>query len=46
MQFEQENNLKPPRIFTGDGEVLVAKPNEGVPLGALSGTAASAGIIE
>ncbi|MDD2871154.1 MAG: phosphoenolpyruvate synthase, partial [Candidatus Gracilibacteria bacterium] len=45
-RFERNSRLKPPRVFTGDGEVLYAKPNLNIPEGAISGTAASSGIIE
>lgn len=41
-----DKDLRPPRVFTGTGEILQAKPNTNLPAWALSGTAASAWIIE
>lgn len=45
-RFERNSRLKPPRVFTGDWEVLYPKPNLNIPEWAISGTAASSGIIE
>lgn len=46
VKYAQDKDLRPPRVFTGDGEILQAKPNTNLPVWALSWTAASAWIIE
>jgi pyruvate,water dikinase len=45
-KFESETNLAPPRVITSEGEIITAKACSNVPQGALSGSPASAGIIE
>src|SRR5262249_20551672 len=37
----RDGSLRPPRLITSEGEVIEAPPGEGVPAGALAGTAAS-----
>lgn len=45
--FEEFQQLKPPRVLTSEGEVIQADHKQGeVPVGALPGTAVSAGIVE
>ena len=45
--FELYKKMTPPRMMTSDGEILTDKTgNSNAPEGALSGTAASAGVIE
>jgi rifampicin phosphotransferase len=45
-RFARDGSLRPPRLITSEGEVVEAPPGEGVPAGALAGTAASAGVVE
>jgi pyruvate,water dikinase len=45
-RFARDRSLRPPRLITSEGEVVEAPPGEGVPAGALAGTAASAGVVE
>jgi pyruvate,water dikinase len=45
-RFARDGSLRPPRLITSEGEMVEAPPVEGVPTGALAGTAASAGIAE
>lgn len=45
-RFARDGALRPPRLITSEGEVVEAPPGEGVPAGALAGTAASAGVVE
>jgi pyruvate,water dikinase len=45
-KFEHDSKLTPPRIMTSEGEILTAKSGVNIPVGALSGSPASAGIIE
>jgi pyruvate,water dikinase len=45
-RFARDGWLRPPRLITSEGEVVEAPPGEGVPAGALAGTAASAGVVE
>jgi phosphohistidine swiveling domain-containing protein len=46
-RFERDAALRPPRVITGEGEVVTAKAGAAVPPeGALAGTAASAGVVE
>jgi rifampicin phosphotransferase len=45
-RFARDGSLRPPRLITSEGEVVEAPPGEGVPVGALAGTAASAGVVE
>ena len=45
-RFARDGSLRPPRLITSEGEVVEAPPAEGVPAGALAGTAASAGVVE
>ena len=46
-QFARQHKLTPPRLITSDGEIVHAKINrEGMPKGALVGSAASSGTIE
>jgi len=45
--FRSYHSLRPPRVFTSDGEVIAgAYRREGVPAGALVGLAVSAGTVE
>jgi pyruvate,water dikinase len=43
-RFAADGSLRPPRLITSEGEVVEAPPGEGLPAGALAGTAASAGV--
>jgi pyruvate,water dikinase len=45
-QFERDTKLRPPRVITSEGELVIATMGSTVPDGALAGTAASAGIVE
>jgi pyruvate,water dikinase len=45
-RFARDGSLRPPRLITNEGEEVEAPPGEGVPAGALAGTAASAGVVE
>jgi pyruvate,water dikinase len=45
-RFARDGSLRPPRLITSEGEMVEAPPGEGVPAGALAGTAASAGVVE
>ncbi len=46
-EFARNHKLKPPRLITSDGEVVSAQINrDGLPAGALVGSAASSGIVE
>ncbi len=46
-QHEAFQRLKPPRVFTSEGESVTGDyPREGVPSGALSGLAVSSGVVE
>ena len=45
--FKRFHKLTPPRVITSDGEIVKAKLHrQGLPAGALAGSAASSGIIE
>jgi rifampicin phosphotransferase len=46
-EHERDARRVPPRVLTSDGEIVSVRPERtGVPAGALSGTAASAGVAE
>ena len=46
-EFKRTHKLIPPRVITSDGEIIHVQPKrEGLPDGALVGSAASSGIIE
>ena len=45
-QFALDVTLRLPRVITSEGEIVDAPPGADVPVGALAGSAASAGIIE
>jgi pyruvate,water dikinase len=45
-RFALDAALRPPRVITSEGEVVDVPPGEDVPVGALAGNAASAGIVE
>jgi pyruvate,water dikinase len=45
-RFERDAGLRPPRVITSEGEVLTGTAGAAAPDGALSGTAASAGVVE
>ncbi len=46
-EFARYQKLTPPRVITSDGEIVNAQPNrDGLPEGALVGSAASSGTIE
>jgi phosphoenolpyruvate synthase/pyruvate phosphate dikinase len=46
-EYKLFEKLKPPRVFTSDGEVITGKYNrENMPAGAIAGLAVSSGIIE
>jgi pyruvate,water dikinase len=45
-KFERDAKLRPPRVITSEGEVVIATMGSTVPDGALAGTAASAGIVQ
>lgn len=46
-EFERNGNLKPPRVMTSEGEIIVVPPERGdIPEGTLLGSPVSAGIAE
>lgn len=45
-QFALDGSLRVPRVITSEGEIVTAPPGDTVPVGALSGIAASAGTVE
>jgi pyruvate,water dikinase len=46
-EFERNGNLKPPRVMTSEGEIIVVPPARGdIPEGTLLGSPVSAGIAE
>lgn len=46
-QYQRHRNLKPPRIMTSEGEILIVPPDRGdIPEGTLLGSPVSAGVAE
>ncbi|HEV3027511.1 MAG TPA: PEP/pyruvate-binding domain-containing protein, partial [Planctomycetota bacterium] len=45
-RFELDATLRLPRVITSEGEIVDVPPGADVPVGALGGSAASAGIVE
>ncbi len=45
-KFRHDAGLTPPRVITGEGEIITPKPGGNVPPGALAGSPVSAGIVE
>ncbi len=45
-KFQHDAKLTPPRVITGEGEIITVKPGVHVPPGALAGSPVSAGVVE